>query len=90
MKFAIERMEVTDGQGALMWSGPASPQQFGDVDGVDARSVLAGVVLADGATEVNDIVSFTNGQAITIARKGQSMYALRAVPAELVPGQAHH
>jgi hypothetical protein len=81
MKFAIERMEVTDSLGALAWSGPASPQKFCDADGVDATSVLSGVVVADGATQVNVAVSFLDGQAITIARKGGALYALRAVPA---------
>jgi hypothetical protein len=80
MKFVVERIEITDVRGALTWSAATSPLIWCDADGADASSVLAGIVTRDGATQVSVAASFTNGQAITLAQKGQTLYALRAVP----------
>jgi hypothetical protein len=79
MKFLVERIEITDARGALAWS-EATPASSCDADGLDAPSVLAGLVTRDGATAVSVAACFTNGQAITLAQKGQTLYALRAVP----------
>ena len=80
MKFLVERIEITDARGALAWNEPASPASSCNADGADAPSVLAGVVARDGATPVSVAASISNGQAIALAQKGQTLYALRAVP----------
>lgn len=80
MKFLVERIEITDARGMLTWSQAPSPPNAYDADGLDGPSVLAGMVARDGARQVSVAASFTNGQAITLAQKGQTLYALRAVP----------
>ncbi len=79
MRFLVERIEITDARGALSWNVAPSMSST-DADGSDAPTVLAGVVARDGATPVSVAASFTNGQAIALAQKGQTLYALRAVP----------
>ena len=81
MNFLVERIEITDASGTMRWSEAAIPPNAYDADGSDGPSVLAGLVARDGARQVSVATSFTNGQAITLAQKGQRLYALRAIPA---------
>lgn len=80
MKFTIEKMDLTGVRSALDWSASPAPQQLCEADGADASSVLTAVVAQDGGVQLGMSASFANGQAVTVARDGESVYALRAVP----------
>jgi hypothetical protein len=71
MRFIIERMSLND---------TLPPQPWGEADGSEAAEVVTFVVARDGAVEVGVRASFADGQALTIARKGESLYAVLACP----------
>jgi len=81
MRFVIERMYLTDNRGAVTWGDAAPPEYWCDGDGLDAGAVLQELVAKDGGVQVGVTASFVDGQAITIARKGKRLVALRAVAA---------
>ena len=75
MKFTIEKMDLP-----LDWNASPAPRQHCEVDGADANSVLTAVVAKDGGVQLGVSASFADGQAVTIAREGDTVYALRAIP----------
>ena len=83
MKFAIDRVLLTDAQGTITWNDASLPAHWCDAEGTSGASVLAGVVAMDGGEELGVSASFRDDQTITIARKGQLVYALRARAPEI-------
>jgi hypothetical protein len=81
MKFAIDRVHLTDARGTITWNEGSPPVHWCEVEGTSGASVLSGVVAKDGAEEIGVTASFWDEQTITIARKGRLVYALRARPA---------
>lgn len=73
-------MDLTGVKSALDWNTSPAPQQHGEADGSDARSVLSAVVEKDGGVQLGVAASFADGQAVTIALEGDTVYALRAIP----------
>lgn len=80
MKFVIEQLFLTGPEGGVSWSEMPVPQRLCDAIGADASAVLALVVARDGGVQVGVSAAFTNGQAVIVAQKGESLYALRAIP----------
>lgn len=79
MNFLIEKLYLT-GQGGLDWSETPTPHRLCEAAGPDAGAVLALVIAAEGGVQVGVCAAFTNGQAVMVAQKGESLYALRAIP----------
>lgn len=77
MTYVLERMDLTDGQGVFDWKR-AAPQVYGEAFGLDAHGVLAAVVERDGGVQLGVAATYTDGQAVMVARKGEIVYALRA------------
>lgn len=80
MKFLIEKLFLTAPEGGLSWSETPAPQRLCEAVGADAGAVLALVVAREGGVPVGVSAAFTNGQAVIVAQKGDSLYALRAIP----------
>jgi hypothetical protein len=72
-------MALTDERGASLWHSTPQPTPRVEADGRDARAVLLAAVAEDRAIQL-DLTLFRGGEAITVARKGAALYALRAVP----------
>ena len=79
MKYVIERLWLTDDRGLTSWSSAPAPERLCEEAGFDAGSVLALVVAREGGVQLG-ASAFTNGQAVIVAQKGQSLFALRAIP----------
>jgi hypothetical protein len=79
MTFEIERMDLTDGEGAPGWTQETA-RRCGAAFGGDAQSVLAAVVARDGGVQVGVAATYVDGQAVMLARKGAVVYAFRARP----------
>ena len=75
MKFMIEKMDLV-----LDWNASPAPRQHCEADGADAGSVLSAIVAKDGGVQLGVAASFADGQAVTVAREGDTVYALRAIP----------
>ncbi|HKO59283.1 MAG TPA: hypothetical protein VJ276_25680 [Thermoanaerobaculia bacterium] len=84
MMFVVEKMDLTDGRGSLEWSRTPAPRRHCEILGADAQRALAAVVAGEGGVQLGVAATYTDGQAIMVARKGQLLYALRAVPREPV------
>ncbi|HYC60111.1 MAG TPA: hypothetical protein VEK79_11160 [Thermoanaerobaculia bacterium] len=80
MKFTIEKMDLTGVKSALDWNASPAPRQLCEADGADAGAVLTAVVAKDGGVQLGVAASFADGQAVTIALEGDTVYALRAIP----------
>ena len=80
MKFIVDKLDLTDG-GVPLWSDATTPFRCYETDGVEAEEVLTALVLHEGGVELGIRASYTDGHAITVARKGTTVYALRATPA---------
>jgi hypothetical protein len=83
MNYVIERLWLTDDDGRAAWSNPPAPEKLGEEAGFDAGAVLALIVAREGGTQVGVSASFSDGQAVVVAQKGESLFALRAVPGRL-------
>lgn len=82
MHFLVEKLFLTGPDGrSMMWSETPVPHRLCEASGDDAGAVLATVVAGEGCLQVGLSAVFTNGQAVTIARDGDTLFALRAVPA---------
>ncbi len=79
MTFVVERMDLTDAEGTLAWER-AETQRYGEALGPDAHGVLAAVVERDGGVQLGIAATYTDGQAVMLAQKGEVVYALRARP----------
>jgi hypothetical protein len=79
MKFVVERMDLTDVHGIFEWKR-AAPRRYGEVFGLDAHGVLSAVVARDGGVQLGVTATYTDGQAVMLAQKGEVVYALRARP----------
>jgi hypothetical protein len=84
INFIVERMDLNDPANALGWAEIALPHDVGEVQGAEADAVLASVVARDGGVEVGVAACFADGQAVTVARNGEVVYALRAIPRALL------
>jgi hypothetical protein len=80
MKYAVERMDLTDSQGALNWNRLPAPRLHSEVHGSDPQDVLAAVVAREGGVQLGVTAVFTDGQAVMVAQQGDVVYALRALP----------
>ncbi len=80
MKFVIEKLFLTGPEGGATWSETPAPHRLCEAAGADASAVLALVVASEGGVQVGVSAAFTNGQAVIVAQKGESLYALRATP----------
>ena len=80
MKFTIEKMDLTGVKSALDWNASPAPRQLCEADGSDAPSVLTAVVEKDGGVQLGIATWCSDGQAVTIALEGDTVYALRAIP----------
>lgn len=80
MKFDVDKLYLAGAHDEPNWTSVLAPQPCCEADGADAGAVLTTVVAAEGGTQLGECLSFTNGQAVTLARKGEIVYALRAVP----------
>lgn len=83
MKFIVDKLNLTDGGGIPMWNDTTPPKRCCETDGVEAEQVLTAIVRQEGGVELGIRASYTDGHAIILARKGTTVYALRATPAEL-------
>lgn len=79
MRFTIERLELTDANGVVIWPDGPPPRHHGHADGNDAGEALVSTVASAGDVRL-DIARFSDGQALLIAKSGLRLYALRAVP----------
>lgn len=79
MTFVIERLDLTDADGLVVWPDCPPTRRHGHAEGSDAREALVGVVACAGDVRL-DVTQFTDGQGLVIARSGKRLYALRAVP----------
>ena len=79
MTFVVERMDLTDAEGTLQWERAAT-QRCGEALGPDAHGVLAAAVARDGGVQLGVAATYTDGQAVMLAQKGEVVYALRARP----------
>ena len=79
MMFVVERMDLTDAEGTLEWERAAT-QRYGEALGADAPGVLAAVVARDGGVQLGVAATYTDGQAVMLAQKGEVVYVLRARP----------
>lgn len=79
MTFVVERMDLTDAEGALEWERSAT-WRYGDAPGADAHDVLAAAVARDGGVQLGVAARYADGQTVMLARKGAVVYALRAMP----------
>lgn len=80
MNFLIEKLYLTGLGGGVGWSETPTPHRLCEAAGVDAGAVLALVIAAEEAVQVGVTAAFTNGQTVMVAQKGESLYALRAIP----------
>ena len=87
MTFVVERMDLTDAKGTLEWEGAAT-QRCGEALGPDAHAVLAAIVARDGGVQLGVAATYTDGQAVMLAQKGEVVYALRAVQRS-APSRSH-
>ncbi|MGH7485492.1 MAG: hypothetical protein ACREMY_07795, partial [bacterium] len=87
MKFAVERMDLSDSLGILDWARMPPPRRYDEAHGRDACGVLAAVVARDGGVQLGVAAAYTDGQAVMLAQKGDVVYALRAVPQRTPVGQ---
>ena len=85
MRFLIERMELTDASGVPQWTATLPPRKVCEVHEKDALAALSSVVEEDGGIRLGVTASFANGQAVTVARNGNRVYALRAIPEVVIP-----
>jgi hypothetical protein len=81
MKFMVDKIYLTDGGGAPVWSD-TMPLKPCCETGVEAGAVLTAIVLREGGVELGISAQYADGQAITVARMGAAVCALRATPAE--------
>lgn len=79
MTFVVERMDLTDAEGTLEWERAAT-QRYGEALGPDAHGVLAAVVARDGGVQLGVAATYSDGQAVMLAQKGEVVYVLRARP----------
>ena len=79
MMFVVERIDLTDAEGTLEWERAAT-QREGETPGADAHGVLAAAVARDGGVQLGVAATYTDGQAVMLAKKGELVYALRARP----------
>ena len=79
MMFVVERIDLTGADGAPEWERAAT-QRYGETLGPDAHVVLAAAVARDGGLQLGVAATFTDGQAVMLAQKGEVVYALRARP----------
>lgn len=77
--FVVERMDLTDAEGALDWERVAT-QRYGEALGPDAHGVLAAVVARDGGVQLGVAATYADGQAVMLAQERGVVYALRARP----------
>lgn len=77
MRYVIEKLELTDVNGASTWPDGSMPVPHGDAEGSDARDVLTAVVSNAGHVPLV-ATSFRDDQALVVARSGRRLYALRA------------
>ena len=77
MRFTIERLELTDADGLVIWPDGPPPRVHGHAEGDDAREALVAAVASAGDVHL-DIAQFQDGQALVIAKSGMRLYALRA------------
>jgi hypothetical protein len=80
MEFELERMDLTDSRGALDWTDGSAVRPHGETRGSEVRAVLAAVVARDGGVQLGIAAVYADGQAVVVARKGDAIYAVRAVP----------
>jgi hypothetical protein len=80
MNFIVEKLALTDSRGRSTWTHTAAPQVFCKADGTDAGALLALLVAEDGGVPVGVNAALLNGGAMTVATKGATLYALRAIP----------
>jgi hypothetical protein len=80
MKYIVERMDLTDAHGFPDWNQMPAPRMHCEVQGSDAQNILAGVIARDGGVQLGVTATFTDGQAVMIAKQGSVVYALRALP----------
>ena len=79
MMFVVERIDLTGADGPLEWERAAT-QRCGEALGPDAHGVLTAVVARDGGVQLGVAATYTDGQAVMLAQKGELVYALRARP----------
>jgi len=79
MTFVVERMDLTDAEGMREWE-LAEARRCGEVFGPDAYGALAVFVARDGGVQLGVAATYTDGQAVMLAQKGEVVYALRARP----------
>lgn len=80
MNFVIEKLFLTGPDGGSRWSETPAPHRLCEAAGADAAAVLALVIADQGDVPVGVSASFRNGQAVMVAQRGESLYALRAIP----------
>lgn len=82
MNFLVEKLFLTDpDRDSMTWSETAAPHRLCEASGDDAGAVLAMVVAGEACVQVGVSAVFTNGQAVMIAQDGNTLFALRAIPA---------
>ena len=79
--YVIERLWLTDDDGRTAWHTAPTPEKLCEEAGFDAGAVLALILAREGGVQLGVSASFSNGQAVLVAQKGESLFALRAVPA---------
>lgn len=79
MRFDIERLDLTDADGLVIWPDGPPPRHHGYAEGADAREALVAAVASVGDVHL-DIAHYADGQALVIVKSGIRLYALRAVP----------
>jgi hypothetical protein len=79
MTFVVERMDLTDRRGVLAWQRTET-ERCCEAFGHDAPSVLSAMVARDGGVQLGIAATYTDGQAVMLAQKGEVVYALRARP----------
>ena len=79
MRFVIERLDLTDADGVVVWPDGPPPRLHGHAEANDAREALVAAVVSAGDVHL-DVAQFKDGQALVIAKSGMRLYALRAMP----------
>ena len=82
MNYMVEKLFLTDPDGrSPTWSDTTTPQRLCEASGDDAGAVLAMVVAGEACVQVGVSAVFADGQAVMIAQDGDTLFALRAIPA---------
>jgi len=84
MKFRLEQIYLTDGEGRVIPAG--TRVDFHVVDAVSVEQALETFVSNDGANVIGKILKMAGLQAVATARRANSLYTIQALPAsDIIP-----